>query len=87
MLTLSSKQQKIMDYKLTEVRGITKEQLEILKKENIDTTLKLLDKGYSQQKKKNTYNKNRFNEVLLYRLVNQCDLLRLDGLEILLMHI
>ncbi len=81
MLTLSSKQQKIMDYKLTEVRGITKDQLEILKKENIDTTLKLLDKGYSPTKRKTLIIKTGLNEVLLYRLVNQCDLLRLDGLD------
>ncbi|MFN8672370.1 MAG: DUF4332 domain-containing protein [Candidatus Sericytochromatia bacterium] len=81
MLTISAGEQKVMDYKLTDVRGITKEQLEILKKEGIDTTLKLLDKAYSPTKRKTLTLKTNLNEVLLYRLVNQCDLLRLDGVE------
>lgn len=79
MLTLSVAEDKIIDYKLNEVRGITKEQLEILKKEGIETTLKLLDKGYSPTKRKTLILKTNINEILLYRLVNQCDLMRVDG--------
>lgn len=79
MLTLSIAEDKIIDYKLHEVKGITKEQLEILKKEGVETTLKLLDKGYSPTKRKTLILKTNLNEILLYRLVNQCDLMRIDG--------
>lgn len=79
MLTLSIAEDKIIDYKLHEVKGITKEQLAILKKEGVETTLKLLDKGYSPTKRKTLILKTNLNEILLYRLVNQCDLMRIDG--------
>lgn len=79
MLTLSIAEDKIIDYKLNEVRGITKDQLEILKKEGVETTLKLLDKAYSPTKRKTLVLKTNINEILLYRLVNQCDLMRIDG--------
>lgn len=81
MLLSSQQMGKNKDYQISEIKGIFPDQINKLKKANINTTLQLLDKGYSLSKRKLLAVKIGIPEILIYRMVNQADLLRIDGVE------
>lgn len=69
------------DYPVNEIKGIFPEQISKLKKLDIKTTLQLIDKASTPQKRKSLAIKSGIPEIMIYRLVNQADLLRIDGVE------
>lgn len=69
------------EYPLSNIKGIFPEQVTKLKKLNITTTLQLIDKASTPDKRKNLALKSGIPEIMIYRLVNQADLLRIDGVD------
>jgi len=69
------------DYKINEIKNIASTQLSQFKKLGIETTLQILDKGLNPTKRKTLTMKTAIPEILLLRIVNQADLLRIPNIE------
>lgn len=72
---------KSKDYPIENIKGIFPEQITKLKKVGLDTSLQLINQAYNLSKRKLLAIKTGIPEILIYRLVNQADLLRVDGIE------
>ncbi len=81
LLLTSQEKAQSKDYPIESIKGIFPDQVAKLKKAEIDTTLKLLNKAYNLSKRKLLAVKTGIPEIMIYRLVNQADLLRLENLE------
>ncbi|MFN8578137.1 MAG: DUF4332 domain-containing protein [Candidatus Sericytochromatia bacterium] len=69
------------EYKISDIKGAFPDQITKLKKLDITNTLQLIDKGLTPTKRKTLATKSGIPEIMIYRLVNQADLLRIDGVE------
>lgn len=69
------------EYKISDIKGVFPDQITKLKKLDVTNTLQLLDKGLTPTKRKTLATKSGIPEIMIYRLVNQADLLRIDGVE------
>jgi uncharacterized OB-fold protein len=69
------------EYQISQIKGVFPDQITKLKKVDIKTTLQLIDKGSTPTKRKTLATKSGIPEIMIYRLVNQADLLRIDGVE------
>jgi predicted amidophosphoribosyltransferase len=80
MLVISSKS-KLDSYPINEIKGILPDQITKLKKEGIDSTIKLLGKGHKPDLRKSLANRTGISEMIISRFVNQADLMRIDGVD------
>lgn len=80
MLVVSA-QGRIISYPINEIKGILPDQINKLKKEGIDSTIKLLEKGYKPELRKTLSIRTGISEMILTRFVNQADLMRIDGVD------
>jgi len=69
------------DYKLSEIKNIASSQISQLKKQDIETSLQILERGLNPTKRKTLAMKTAIPETLLLRMVNQADLLRIPNIE------
>lgn len=81
MLLTSQKDGNNKIYSIADIKGVFPDQVTKLKKEDITNTLQLIDKGANPAKRKTLASKTGIPEIMIYRLVNQADLLRIDGVE------
>ncbi len=72
---------KITEYALSDIKAGFADHLAKLKKLGIVNNMQLLAKGYSPGKRKVLALKTGVSEMLLNRLINQADLLRIEGVE------
>lgn len=68
-----------MSSSIQDVEGIGPKYAEILRKQGIDTTEKLLQAGGSRVGRKELAEKTSINEYRLLKWVNMCDLFRIKG--------
>lgn len=68
-------------YPINEIKGILPDQVTKLKKEGIDSTIKLLEKGYKPELRKSLAARTGVSEMIISRMVNQADLMRIDGVD------
>ncbi|MBC7474870.1 MAG: DUF4332 domain-containing protein [Candidatus Sericytochromatia bacterium] len=72
---------KVTEYSLSSIKAAFPDHVSKLKKLGIVNNMQLLAKGYSPGKRKVLALKTGVSEMLLNRLINQADLLRIDGVE------
>lgn len=68
-------------YPINEIKGLLPDQITKLKKEGIDSTIKLLEKGYKPELRKSLATRTGVSEMIISRMVNQADLMRIDGVD------
>ena len=81
MLVISASEKKVFDYPITELKGIDNNLVAKLKKDGIDTTIKLLGRANNPIKRKSLADRLGMPEILLSRYVHQCDLVRVEGID------
>lgn len=71
----------IRDYQLSEIKEVSTDHINKLKKIGITTTKQLLEKASDKYKRKTVIIKTGISETFLIRMANQADLMRLSSME------